>query len=60
MPSLKGLSPREVTRVLRGHNFDLKLEGFGTVVSQAPEKGQLVNDGTEIYVELDATPLEGE
>ncbi len=52
MPSLIGLTPREVARALKGFNFDLKIKGFGMVKKQTPKSGKKVSEGTSIMVEL--------
>lgn len=56
MPSLKGLSPRELARSLKGHSFDLEVRGFGTVARQFPEVGRHVSDGDKIVVHLVQEP----
>jgi cell division protein FtsI (penicillin-binding protein 3) len=52
LPSLKGLSPREVFKVLAGHPFHLELEGTGVVSSQLPEAGRALPEGGTIRLHL--------
>ncbi len=47
VPSFRGLSPREVMQVLKGHPFHLEVIGSGIVSSQNPEAGKTVaEEGT--------------
>jgi len=52
LPSLKGLSPREAMRVLRGHALKLEMSGLGVVSNQVPEAGRVVSDGDTIRLTL--------
>jgi cell division protein FtsI (penicillin-binding protein 3) len=52
MPSLKGLSSREVFRILKGHKFHLAVHGAGIVFHQFPEAGKGVAEGDTIRLIL--------
>lgn len=52
LPSLKGLTAREVIEILQGHSFRLELHGTGFVRSQSPEEGKEVADGGAVRVNL--------
>ncbi len=52
MPSLKGLSPREAFRILKGHPFQLVVLGVGVISSQVPEEGKEVAEGDKIRLIL--------
>ncbi len=52
MPSLKGLSPREVVRILKGHRLCLEVVGTGVVSSHLPEEGKAIADGGTIRLML--------
>lgn len=45
VPSLKGLSPREVIGVLKGHHLRLEMVGSGAVSTQIPDAGKTVAEG---------------
>ena len=52
MPSLRGLAPREMIRVLKGYNLHLKMTGQGIVSAHFPEAGKSVAEGDTIRVIL--------
>lgn len=52
MPSLKGLSPREVFPLFRGRNFRIEVEGVGVVSSQVPAAGKSLAEGDVIRLIL--------
>jgi cell division protein FtsI (penicillin-binding protein 3) len=52
MPSLKGLSPREILNILRGHRFHLEMQGVGVVTTQSPDPGKTVAEGNLIRLIL--------
>jgi cell division protein FtsI (penicillin-binding protein 3) len=52
MPSLKGLTPRETLRILRGHRFQVEVNGTGVVSNQIPEAGRNVAEGDTIRLIL--------
>ncbi len=54
MPSLTGLSSREVVRLLEGHEIALTMKGDGVVREQVPSAGTLIRDGGRISVQLDS------
>ncbi len=52
MPSLKGLTAREVVRVLKGRDFKLQVLGEGVVKTQVPEEGKKLAEGGLIRIQL--------
>ncbi len=52
MPSVKGLTPREVARVLKGRRFQLEIHGVGIVHSQFPEEGHTLAEGDTIRLHM--------
>ncbi|MGE0616985.1 MAG: penicillin-binding transpeptidase domain-containing protein [Bacteriovoracia bacterium] len=52
IPSLKGLSPREVMNVFGGHSVKLHFTGFGLVDRQNPPEGTVLRPGMPVYVRL--------
>ncbi len=52
VPDLKGLSSREVIRIVQSHALKLEIQGEGFVLSQFPEAGQQVADGGTIKIHL--------
>lgn len=56
MPLLKGLTAREAMQRLKGHSFQLELEGSGLIRSQAPMEGKEVADGETVKLNLSESP----
>jgi cell division protein FtsI (penicillin-binding protein 3) len=52
MPSLKGLTPREVVDALEGHSLNLEVKGVGLVRAQSPEPGQAIAEGDTVRLTL--------
>lgn len=52
MPLLKGLTPREVIRVIQGHHFQLEISGIGVVSNQWPNPGKSIAEGDIIRLIL--------
>ncbi len=52
MPSLAGLSPREVFQILQGHHFKVEIHGTGVVAGQIPIVGNTLADGDVIRLKL--------
>lgn len=52
MPNLKGLSARESLKWAEELGVDIQLKGSGYVVSQKPEPGEKIKEGTVCMVEL--------
>ncbi|MEK6706864.1 MAG: penicillin-binding protein [Bdellovibrionota bacterium] len=52
MPSLSGLTPREVIDLLKGHEFGLEFKGDGVVHEQFPAEGKLLAEGDKIKIVL--------
>lgn len=52
VPSFKGMTPREVLGILKGHKFDLQMTGLGIVSSQVPAAGMGVAEGETIRLIL--------
>ena len=52
IPSLAGLTPREVLRVLKGHRFHLEIVGTGVISSQTPVQGKILEEGNTIRLTL--------
>lgn len=52
MPILKGLTPREVIRVVQGHHFQLEISGTGVVLNQSPNPGKSIAEGDLIRLFL--------
>ncbi len=52
MPSLKGLTAREVLRVLEGRKIHLELRGVGRVLTQNPLENSSLSDGETVRVQL--------
>jgi cell division protein FtsI (penicillin-binding protein 3) len=52
MPTLKGLTPREVVEALEGHSLNLEMKGVGLVRAQAPEPGQTISEGETVRLTL--------
>jgi cell division protein FtsI (penicillin-binding protein 3) len=55
MPLLKGLTAREAMQRLKGHSFQLELEGSGVIHSQYPAEGKSVADGETVKLGLSET-----
>ena len=52
MPSLKGLTPRETIRALKGYPFQLEIYGKGIVSSQTPGAGIVIAEDSKIRLRL--------
>ena len=52
VPDLTGKSKYQATTELRNSNLNISIEGSGTVVSQDPPKGSIVDAGTVVKVTL--------
>ena len=52
VPDLTGKSKYQATTELRNTNLNISIEGSGTVVSQDPPKGSIVDAGTVVKVTL--------
>jgi cell division protein FtsI (penicillin-binding protein 3) len=52
MPVLKGLTPRESMRALRGHKFHVLMSGSGIISNQVPEAGKVLAEGDTIRLVL--------
>lgn len=52
MPSLRGLTPREAIRLLKGRKFELEIRGKGLVHGQVPEAGKAIAEGNVIRLQL--------
>lgn len=52
MPSLRGLTPREVVDALEGHSLNLEVKGVGLVHAQSPEAGQAISEGDTVRLTL--------
>jgi len=51
MPSLVGLSPREVLQAMAGQDLKLQIKGFGRVKEQLPKPSAVVSKGDRIVVD---------
>lgn len=52
VPDLMGKSKYQATTELRNFNLNISVEGSGTVISQDPPKGSIVDSGTVVKVTL--------
>ena len=52
VPDLTGKSKYQATTELKNSNLNISIEGSGTVVSQDPPKGSIVDAGTVVKVTL--------
>lgn len=52
VPDLRGLSAREILKIVKNHEFELKLMGFGTVKNQLPLPGAVIKDGQTLKLTL--------
>ena len=52
VPDLTGKSKYQATTELRNSNLNISIEGSGTVVSQDPPKGSIIDAGTVVKVTL--------
>jgi cell division protein FtsI (penicillin-binding protein 3) len=52
MPDCRGLSCRQVLRIMQKQGLDIRLKGSGRVVEQFPAPGQAVRYGDETWVRL--------
>lgn len=52
LPTLKGLTPREVVRLMKGHRFHLEVIGQGVVSSHSPDSGKEIVEGGTIRLNL--------
>jgi cell division protein FtsI (penicillin-binding protein 3) len=53
MPNLRGKSLRQAVAILQAMDMDVKINGTGVVVSQYPEKNELISASTQCIINLE-------